>query len=61
MKTRPLYIETKIKCDLDTLWTNTQDPSIHEQWDLRFSEISYLPKDESTDPQKFLISVPLKI
>ena len=53
MKRRPLYIETKIKCDLDTLWTNTQNPSFHQQWDLRFSEISYLPKKDPTEPQKF--------
>lgn len=53
MKRRPLYIETKINCPLDTLWTHTQDPSIHQQWDLRFSEISYLPKDNPTEPQRF--------
>lgn len=56
MKSKPLYIEAKIKCDLDTLWTNTQDPSIHQQWDLRFSEITYLPKDSPTEAQKFLYS-----
>jgi len=36
------------------LWTHTQDPAIHQLWDLRFTEIKYLPKDEPTDPQKFL-------
>lgn len=56
MKRRPLYIETKINCDLDTLWTHTQDPAIHQLWDLRFTEIKYLPKDKPTDPQKFLYS-----
>jgi hypothetical protein len=56
LKRRPLYIETKINCDFDTLWTNTQDPSIHQQWDLRFTEIEYLPKNDPTDPQKFLYS-----
>ncbi len=56
MKRKPLYIETKIKCDLDTLWTHTQEPEIHQQWDLRFTEIKYLPKDNPTDPQKFLYS-----
>lgn len=56
MKKRPLYIETKIKSDLNTLWTNTQDPSIHQQWDLRFSEITYISKDNPTDPQKFFYS-----
>jgi len=38
------------------LWTNTQEPSIHQQWDLRFTEIEYLPKNDPTDPQKFLYS-----
>lgn len=56
MKRRPLYIETKIKSDLNTLWTKTQEPSIHQQWDLRFTEISYLSKEISSDPQKFLYS-----
>ena len=56
MNRRPLYIETKINCNLDTLWTHTQDPLIHQQWDLRFSEITYLPKDNPTEPQKFLYS-----
>lgn len=56
MKRRPLYIETKINCDLDTLWTHTQEPSTHQQWDLRFSEIKYLHKDNPTDSQKFLYS-----
>lgn len=56
MKRPPLYIETKIKCDFDTLWINTQEPNIHKQWDLRFTEIVYLPKKEPTDPQKFLYS-----
>jgi hypothetical protein len=53
---KPLYIETKIKCNLDTLWLYTQDPAIHEKWDLRFSEIKYLPKDSTAESQKFLYS-----
>lgn len=54
MKRKPLYIETKIKGDLDTLWTYTQDPELHEQWDLRFTEIKYLPKEKTTERQHFL-------
>ncbi|WP_227990632.1 DoxX-like family protein [Flavisolibacter ginsenosidimutans] len=38
------------------MWTYTQDPSTHQQWDLRFSEITYLPKDNPTSPQRFLYS-----
>jgi len=56
LKRKPLYIETKIKCDIDELWTKTQEPSLHQEWDLRFSKISYLPKNNPKDPQKFLYS-----
>ena len=56
MKTKPLYIETKIRCDLDTLWKHTQEPGTHQQWDLRFTEIKYLPKESPEEPQKFLYS-----
>jgi hypothetical protein len=38
------------------LRTHTQEPSTHQQWDLRFSEITYLLKDSPTDPQRFLYS-----
>lgn len=54
MKKQPLYIETKIECGLDTLWEYTQNPAIHEKWDLRFSSISYLPKENPDDTQKFI-------
>jgi hypothetical protein len=53
-KRKPLYIETKIQSKLDSVWTYTQEPAIHQQWDLRFSEISYLPKEQPEEPQKFL-------
>ncbi|WP_440881333.1 DoxX-like family protein [Tenacibaculum sp. C7A-26P2] len=56
MKRKSLYIETKIKCDLDELWTKTQEPSLHQEWDLRFSEISYLPQKDPKSPQEFLYS-----
>lgn len=38
---------------MDTLWEHTQTPSLHEQWDLRFSGIDYLPKSEGTSLQRF--------
>jgi hypothetical protein len=53
---RPLYIETKIRGDLETLWAYTQEPAIHQQWDLRFSEITYLPKEHPDAPQLFRYS-----
>lgn len=51
---KPLYIETKIQGELDKVWAYTQEPAMHQQWDLRFSEISYLPKEQPDAPQKFL-------
>lgn len=54
MHVRPLYIETKINCDFEALWAHTQNPAIHQVWDLRFSEIQYLPKENEQAPQQFL-------
>ena len=53
MKRRPLYIETTIKASLDSIWEHTQDPAKHRQWDLRFTDIEYLPKASPADPQQF--------
>jgi len=40
MRPKALYVETVIRTDLDTLWQHTQDPALHQRWDLRFAEIS---------------------
>lgn len=53
MKRSPIYVELDIKTDMDRLWSLTQIPEMHTQWDLRFSEIHYLPKSDS-DIQRFL-------
>ncbi|GAA2782146.1 hypothetical protein GCM10010521_71150 [Streptomyces rameus] len=47
-----LYIEAHIRADLDELWDRTQDPARHQRWDLRFTEIGYLPRAEG-EPQRF--------
>ncbi|MFK4098983.1 hypothetical protein ACI2L1_02620 [Streptomyces sp. NPDC019531] len=47
-----LYIETRIRADLDELWMRTQEPSQHQRWDLRFTRITYLPRGEG-EPQRF--------
>lgn len=49
-----IYVETKIKVPLETVWDYTQTPDIHQQWDLRFSEITYLPKQSEEERQRFL-------
>ncbi|MCT1578918.1 DoxX-like family protein [Oceanobacillus kimchii] len=53
-KKKPIYVETFIRNDLETVWKFSQDPELHEQWDLRFSEITYLPKAYEDEPQQFL-------
>ncbi len=41
MRQKPIYVEIEMKSDLDTLWEYTQNPSLHKEWDLRFSNITY--------------------
>ncbi|MFF1380352.1 hypothetical protein [Streptomyces sp. NPDC058308] len=47
-----LYIEARMRADLDDLWARTQEPDRHQRWDLRFTEIDYLPRQEG-EPQHF--------
>jgi hypothetical protein len=54
MKNPPIYVEARIRCPLDALWEHTQQPELHQQWDLRFTEIEYLPRPSAAEPQQFL-------
>ncbi|PRO65449.1 DoxX-like family protein [Alkalicoccus urumqiensis] len=54
MKSKPIYIEIPILAPVEKVWEMSQDPQLHEQWDLRFSSITYLPKESADDPQSFL-------
>ncbi|RIW38545.1 hypothetical protein D3H55_02460 [Bacillus salacetis] len=38
---------------MEEIWEHTQDPDKHTEWDLRFSKITYLPREEG-EPQRFL-------
>jgi len=49
-----IYVETRIGADLEEVWRLTQDPALHQRWDLRFSRIEYLPRPILTEPQRFL-------
>ncbi|MFD7518901.1 hypothetical protein ACFV85_29350 [Streptomyces niveus] len=51
-----LYVETSIRTEMDMLWQRTQDPAQHQRWDLRFSEIDYLPRPPG-EPQRFRYAV----
>ncbi|WP_205711194.1 hypothetical protein [Hymenobacter sp. HDW8] len=54
LKNPPIYVETLIRCPMDALWDHTQQPDLHQQWDLRFTEIRYLPRSVDSEPQQFL-------
>jgi hypothetical protein len=49
-----IYVEIFIRAPFDKVWTLTQQPNLHQRWDLRFSEIQYLPKTSADAPQQFL-------
>ena len=47
-----IYVEIPIRGSMDELWEKTQNPQLHQRWDLRFNQIEYLPR-EAGEPQKF--------
>lgn len=50
----PIYVETDIRCRMETLWEKTQDPKQHEQWDLRFTEIGEMKSGHDPGWKRFL-------
>jgi hypothetical protein len=50
-----IYVEILIPGDMDELWQKTQEPKLHQRWDLRFSQVDYLPREDG-EAQKFLYS-----
>ncbi len=48
-----IYVEIRMSGSLEALWQRTQNPELHERWDLRFSDIQYLPRPDATQPQRF--------
>ncbi len=48
-----IYVEILIRSSMDNLWEKTQNPKLHQRWDLRFSEIDYLPRKPG-EAQEFL-------
>jgi hypothetical protein len=49
-----IYVEIAIHGSLDELWDKTQTPALHQLWDLRFTQIAYLPRLDTSGPQRFL-------
>lgn len=48
-----IYVEVRIRGSMDELWRLTQSPQLHARWDLRFSDIDYLPRPDDRRPQHF--------
>lgn len=48
----PIHVETLIRGSVDEVWRLTQTPDLHERWDLRFTSISYLRREQG-EPQRF--------
>jgi len=51
-KMNGIYVERLIRADIERVWKYTQEPDLHQRWDLRFSTIRYLPH-LAGEPQKF--------
>jgi len=49
----PIWVEARVRTDLDELWRRTQEPELHQRWDLRFTSIEYLPRHDPAAPQRF--------
>lgn len=41
-KANKIIVEAIIPCDVETLWSRSQEPALHIRWDIRFSHIEYL-------------------
>ena len=48
-----VYVERLIRAPIDAVWTHTQEPDLHQRWDLRFTAIDYLPRPTAVAPQQF--------
>jgi len=52
MGRRPIYVESRIRCDIEDLWAATQNPELHQRWDVRFGRIAYDARRDG-EPQRF--------
>jgi hypothetical protein len=49
-----IYVEIRMGCAMDDLWSKTQSQELLRQWDLRFTAIEYLPRPDASQPQRFV-------
>lgn len=48
-----IYVEIPLESGTDDVWEATREPDVHERWDLRFTDITYLPSEDEAAPQRF--------
>lgn len=48
-----IYVEIRIRAAMEDVWRLTQVPDLHARWDLRFTDIEYLPRPQEQAPQRF--------
>src|SRR5260370_26822103 len=48
-----IYVEIRIRGDIEEVWRQSQRPELHEPWDLRFTSIQYMPRASEAEPQRF--------
>lgn len=51
-----IYVERFIYGGIEKVWEQTQRPELHQPWDLRFTNIEYLPRASEAEPQRFKYS-----
>lgn len=56
MAGKPIYVEIEMQDDIDRIWEYSQNPKLHEQWDLRFTSITYNDKLPDEEVQTFTYS-----
>jgi len=42
-----VIVEAQIAAPVELVWERTQEPALHQGWDLRFDEIGYLPRADA--------------
>lgn len=52
----PLYVETRVRADMDRVWHLTQDAAQHTRWDLRFGLIEDVPAPDGSSARAFRYS-----
>src|SRR4051812_21246585 len=48
-----IYVEARVRADLNRLWAATQDAAAHTRWDLRFTEIIDVAGRTPDSPREF--------